>query len=299
MFSCSIGLDIDLEKLKSDTNCDIKLVPTNYVEEHPEKKDPDLYLQGMVNKHLMGSSDYDFAIIATGAEDITCLDTDNSPPTTLFSQVQEQSKLLVEVAQNIVNDKGIDVFIIENTPRYDQADPTAMKQKLSKYSNGVVSSTTGPTPRIFLVEQSGLARSSTRARSELYKPDGLHLTQKGLRIYVNNITNTLKECYVELDTPSTNTTSTGPDQAETGDRQTRDSRLRDDRRGYQSDQHQRRSGRGGDQHHGGGGYRGWHRGQGNYGYSPYPYKGRGPPDYDFYSYDRYSDRRRGRGNRDY
>ena len=306
MFSCSIGKDIDLEKLKDDLKCDIKLVTTNNVEENPEAaKDLDVNLHSMVSKHLAGSSEFDFVIIATGADAISSLDTESSPPTTLFTQVQEQSTLLVEVAQNIVNDMKIDVFIIENPPRYDQSDPTAMKQKLSKYSNGVVSSNTGPAPRIYLVEQSGLARSSQRARSELYKSDGIHLTQKGLRIFANNIANSLRECYVELGNPSTNTTAaaTKQMQVETGDRYSRDKRYRDDRsrdrRVNQPDLQQGWPGRGGDHHHGGGGYRGWYRGQGHYGYPPYPPRGRGPSQFEYNnSFDRHSDRRRDRVNRD-
>ena len=43
-------------------------------------KDPDAYLQCMVNQHLSGKSDqYDFAIIATGESDLTEIDTENLP----------------------------------------------------------------------------------------------------------------------------------------------------------------------------------------------------------------------------
>ena len=73
-----------------------------------------------------------------------------------------------------------------------------MKQKLTKYSNGVLASRTGATPRIFLVEQASLARASVKARSDIYQPDGLHLTTRGLNYYTTNIISAVKECYTDI-----------------------------------------------------------------------------------------------------
>ena len=97
-------------------------------------------------------------------------------------------------------DHHIDVFIVEKPPRYDlpSGDPSGMKQKLNKFSNGVLAASTGPTPRLFLVEQASLSRSAGKGRSDLFKADGLRLTQKGLRFYKTNIMNTLKDCYEDI-----------------------------------------------------------------------------------------------------
>ena len=57
-------------------------------------------------------------------------------------------------------------------------------------------SRTGATPRIFLVEQSNLNRSSVKARAEVFQADFLHLTNnKGLGFYNTNIINAINECY--------------------------------------------------------------------------------------------------------
>ena len=129
MFSSSISLDSDLNLYKEELNCDLKIIPTHYIEENPSSRDPDAYLQCMINKHLVGKPEYDFAIIATRSNDISDLESDNSPPTTLFQKSSDQSKLLVEVAEALTLSEGIDVLILEKPPRYDPPtnDSTCMK----------------------------------------------------------------------------------------------------------------------------------------------------------------------------
>lgn len=92
---------------------------------------------------------------------LTDLDSENSPPTTLFLPRIET-----------------DVFIIEKPPSNDTLtkDPSSMKQKLSRFANGALVTSNLHT---FLVEQAGLARSAGRGRSDLFQADGLHMTSKG------------------------------------------------------------------------------------------------------------------------
>ena len=95
----------------------------------------------------------------------------------------------------------LDIFIVDKPPRYDVVtDPSGMKQKLSRYANGVLASLTGATPKIFLVEQASLSRTNERARADLFQKDGLHLTKKGVNYYNNNIMNVMKECYPDVGT---------------------------------------------------------------------------------------------------
>ena len=70
-----------------------------------------------------------------------------------------------------------------------------MKQKLNKYSNSLLSTTLGLTPRLFIVEQGSLARSSVKARSDLYQGDGIHLTTKGLYYHSSNLLTAVQDCY--------------------------------------------------------------------------------------------------------
>ena len=75
------------------------------------------------------------------------------------------------------------------------SDPLSMKQKVNKYSNSLLSTTLGLTPRVFIVEQGSLARSSVRARNDLYQPDGVHLTTKGLYYHSSNLITAMQELY--------------------------------------------------------------------------------------------------------
>ena len=196
MFCLSIALDMDSKRFKEELKADLKVIPTEYIHENPSALDKDSYIECMVNQHLRGKAGYSFVILATGDKDITDLDTDNSPPTTLFSEVSEQSSSLYEIAESVSKELDIDVFIVDKTPRYDaQGDPTGMK--LTKYSNGVLASKTGASPRIFLVEQASLARAGVKARSDIYQQDGLHLTTRGLNFYTTNIISAVKECYTD------------------------------------------------------------------------------------------------------
>ena len=197
MFTSSIAINTDIKRYEDELKCDLKIVATDFIEPNANASEPDSYLGAMVNQHLRGKSEYHFAIIATGTNDITKLDPD-SPPTTSFSEVSTQSQTLFDVAESITKEMNIDVFVVDKPPRYDSAaDPMGMKQKLTKYSNGVLASTTGPTPKIFLVEQASLGRSAEKARAEIFQNDGINLTTKGVNFYNKNIINVISECYPE------------------------------------------------------------------------------------------------------
>ena len=195
MFTSSVAVDTDTKRYKDELNCELKIIPTEYVEENMTATDPESYLGNMVNQHLRHSSGYNFAIFATGTSDITYLDTENSPATTLFSRVSSQSKTLFDIAESITKDMDIDVFVVDKPPRYDIGEATGIKQKLTKYSNGVLASSTGAASRIFLVEQASLARTAVKARADIFEKDGVNLTTKGLNFYNTNIINVMKECF--------------------------------------------------------------------------------------------------------
>ena len=200
MFSSSISCDIDTNKLRETLNCDLEIIPTHHIHHHPGSTDPDTHPQSMVNQHLSAKGCYDFAILATGSSDISELDVKNTPPTTLTSAVADQTKTMVEIAESLSTNNNINMFIVEHSPRYDPPtqDPTGMYSKLAKYSNGVLASSVGVTPRLFIVEQSSLARFGAKPRSDVFKPDGVHLTSKGLSYYTSNITRSLMECYPDM-----------------------------------------------------------------------------------------------------
>ena len=72
-------MDINTKKFMEELQCDFRIIPTYYIEQHSRAHDPDAYLQCMVNQHLVEKDKYNFPIIATGTNDITALDGDTSP----------------------------------------------------------------------------------------------------------------------------------------------------------------------------------------------------------------------------
>ena len=218
MFTSSIGLDTDVKRYKEELKVELKIIPTYYIMENQSAQDPDAYLGSMVNQHLRGKPGYQFVILAVGTNDISDLDCDNSPPTTLFTEVSTQTKTLFDLADSLVKEMNIDVFIVDKPPRYDStSDPKCMKQKLTKYANGVLASNTGATPRIFLVEQASLARSPGKGRSDIFQQDGLHLTTKGVHFYTTNIISVMKDCYPDTQSLQRHVGGHEPTQAGVGD----------------------------------------------------------------------------------
>ena len=191
------------------------------------------------------------------------MDTIIGTPVPLYEQVKSQTGLLCDTAQSITQDMGVDVFLVENPPRYDPtpSDPAAMKQKLNKYSNSLLSTTLGLTPRVFIVEQGSLARSSARARSDLYQSDGVHLTTKGLYYHTSNLITAMQEWYEdtkhseEVERRGSNGHPSSPGQGDRGrDTGYRPQRSRDNDRGQGRRQYSRdRGDRNRDQQSGGGG----------------------------------------------
>ena len=195
MFTSSLALETDIKKYEDEVNCELQLIPTHFIQENLDSKDPDSFLGNRVTQNLRGKTGFDFVILATGTNDISNLDLGKTSAD-LHSEVFSQTQTLFDIAKSLVDEMDINVFLVEKPPRYDSSsDQTCMKQKLSKYSNGVLASLIGATPKIFIVEQAGLSRASEKARSDIFKSDGLHLTKKGISFYNTNIINNMKECY--------------------------------------------------------------------------------------------------------
>ena len=197
MFASSLAKDLDIKRVEESLQCDIQVVTTPHIVHHSLSPDPDGSLQDMVKEHLVGKACYNFVIIACGSSDITSTDTINSNPVSLHEEVKSHTEVLCDIVQSITQDCGVDVFIVENPPRYDptSSDPTALKQKLNKYSNSLLSTTLGLAECVFIVEQGSIARSSVKARNELYQGDGVHLTSKGLYYYSSNLISELQDRY--------------------------------------------------------------------------------------------------------
>ena len=86
------------------------------------------------------------AILATGSNDITAMDTAASSLESLYSVVSEQSRTLFNTAEPLTKQKNMDVFLVEKTPKYDlHNDPDGINQKLTNFSSSVLASLTVTT----------------------------------------------------------------------------------------------------------------------------------------------------------
>ena len=150
----------------------------------------------MSNENITKES-YNFAIIAVGTNDITALDTIDRPVAAAYQEASKQSQTLLRIAQNLVHENDMDVFLVERPPRYDlkNIDPTSLKQKLSKHANRTLFSTVAENPRICIVDQSNLSRSSGKQRWEIYEENGVNLTAEGVKIFDDNIIECIADCY--------------------------------------------------------------------------------------------------------
>ena len=151
----------------------------------------------MIKDHLVDKTMYSFVVIATGSTDITTLTTESESVVTMYEQVKSHTGILCDTVQAIAQEMDMDVFLVENPPRYDPtvADSLSIKQKVNKYSNSLLSTTLGLAPRVFIVEQGSLARSSVKARNDLYQADDVHLTTRGLFYHSSNLITAMQDTY--------------------------------------------------------------------------------------------------------
>ena len=119
MFSASIAKSSDMKRFSDTLNCDITVIPTDYIEKDPEADQPDAFLENMIKEHLVDKTGYSFVVLATGSTDITTLPTESGNVVTMYEQVKSHTGILCDTAQSITQEMNMDVFIVENPPRYE------------------------------------------------------------------------------------------------------------------------------------------------------------------------------------
>ena len=108
----SIGLKLDMYDLQDRLESDVTSVKTYHIEHNATAKNPEMHLKQNL-KNLEEEKDLDFIIIATGTNDITVLDVENEEMSQLIYKACEQSKHLVEVANEAAQKHNVDVFVVE------------------------------------------------------------------------------------------------------------------------------------------------------------------------------------------
>ena len=165
-----------------------------HIIKNDQAKEPESFLKQVTEDNMDES--YDIAIIATGSNDITSLDTKSSV-ITLHSKIVEQNKVLLDIADSLVSTYHVEVFLVQRPPRYDLQDQSGMLSKLSDTANGLLMSEVFLRDNIHVVKESRLACDG-KMRVERYCDDGIHLTKRGLVTYNTNVINSIREVFGDL-----------------------------------------------------------------------------------------------------
>ena len=99
LFSDSIALKCDIERLEENLHCNIKTVPTYHIEQNPDSPDKNLFLRALLESELKDAK-VDFAIISVGTNDISALNIDEETGI-LINTACDQTKNLVHMVDSL------------------------------------------------------------------------------------------------------------------------------------------------------------------------------------------------------
>ena len=204
LFSSSVALGCDVSKLEYELNCCLEIFETYHIIENPSAQDPEKYLSNMLKTHLSKDEDeIDFIIVCVGSNDITRLNTDDDI-VTLNDKAVEHSKVLSNLAQEVVDTYGIDVFVMERPARYDkkERDPKALKTNLNQAANGMLIPLTNVLEKVHLIKLPSLENLSGKVKKDTFKDDGIHLTNVGLTALEDDLIAGMKTVYRDIKPPS-------------------------------------------------------------------------------------------------
>jgi lysophospholipase L1-like esterase len=195
-----IGKNMNKERLEQATDSDIEIVPTYHLENKAGARDPDKHLIAMSDKHVNKKTSW--VGIAVGTNDITDLPNEWADQKEVLESVKKQTEFLVQSAKTMVSQHNVDVFVFEQPPRFDKKvlDPEGNWAKFSKLANSHLAIMLAGEEKIHIVENTNLARPEGKSRDDLYQPDGLHLTPKGLYNLETNVISALHKVKPNLQT---------------------------------------------------------------------------------------------------
>ena len=194
-FSSSIGLQCDIQQLSNDINSKIGINKTYHIEKHEEAKDPELFLEKTLEA-LDDTNGIDFIIISVGSNDITRMNIEDDLKG-LNEKACEQSKLLVNLAEEASKKHNVDVFVVEKPARFDREvkDPEGIRATLTVSSNGILPSLITPLKRVHFIPLPSL---SSKADRDCFSRDGIHLTTKGEHLFILDLVAGVKDVFSDL-----------------------------------------------------------------------------------------------------
>ena len=198
----SIGLKLDMYDLQDRLESDITSVKTYHIECNPASKNPEMFLQQNLKK-LEGEKGLDFVIICTGTNDITDLDVDNGDMSQLILKACDQSKHLVEVANEAAQRYNVDVFVVERPPRGDSNKNYSV---LNDAANGLFLSLIAPLKKVHYIPLPSLHNLPEKSKKNLFTNVGVpvHLKPWGLKHLRNDIISGVKTVYDDIQAANEN-----------------------------------------------------------------------------------------------
>ena len=222
VFTSSIGKGINQDKLCKELNSDVEILTTYFIEKNDSLTEPDAFLQQRIDQVM--TSEYHFVIIQIGSNEMSQLDLKESKDK-LFEKVQEDCDKVIRLAKSLVDNFDVEVFLSEKPPRYDDKvlESGGILEGLNNTSNSILHMRAHLLDRVNIIKQSMLESKSERVRNDRFSPDGLHLTEKGLGLLLNNWIDQVKKVFPDLQQNVSNSgqdgrVQQGPDQGWGGDR---------------------------------------------------------------------------------
>ena len=192
----SIGLKLDMYDLQDRLDCDIASVKTYHIEYNATAKNPDMHLKQNLTK-LEGEKDLDFVVISTGTNDITVLDAENGDMSEMINKACNQTKHLVELANEAAQKHNLDVFVVERPPR---GDVNKNYSVLNDAANGLFLSLIAPLQKVHYIPLPSLHNLPEKSRKNLFTNVGVpvHLKPWGLKHLRNDIITGVKAVYRDV-----------------------------------------------------------------------------------------------------
>ena len=195
-FTSSVARGCDIGRLEHELNCNLQLIETYHIIENPSAPNPEKFLKNMLETHLKPDDDIDFIVISVGSNDITKLDTKGSDTIAPNDAAIKHTEVLVKLARDAAKKHGIEAFIMERPSRYDKKD--VMKPRLNQVANGMLMPLTNILDNVHIIRLPSLDNLVGKAKKDLFKDDGIHLTDIGQTVLEDDMIAGIRSSYKDL-----------------------------------------------------------------------------------------------------
>ena len=108
----------------------------------------------------------------------------------------KHTEVLVKLARDAAKKHGIEAFIMERPSRYDKKD--VMKPRLNQVANGMLMPLTNILDNVHIIRLPSLDNLVGKAKKDLFKDDGIHLTDIGQTVLEDDMIAGIRSSYKDL-----------------------------------------------------------------------------------------------------